>query len=463
MKHFKINFSWPISLVLFVAAMFNSCESEDPLPNKIDGELAGGATTIYMQSSKAFSTPAPNLSSDNLEKHLDGDVAFEAIFVSGNAPVNGGLGPVFNHNSCVGCHVSDGRAAPPPNINDMSGFFFKISVEGEDEHGGPAPVPGFGTQLQHQSIYGYQKEAALAVDYEYIDETLADGTVITLRKPVYSIEDPYISMPSDVMISPRIAMPVFGLGLLEAIPESDILALADENDSDDDGISGKPNYVWDPANKRIALGRFGWKAGAPSVLVQSAGAYNEDMGITNPIRPVESSYGQSNGETELSDSTEIDMKVLEDVTFYSLTLAVPAARNFDDPTVIKGREVFDKINCTACHAPSFTTGTLDGVPEVSGQIIYPYTDMLLHDMGDGLADNRPEFNADGKEWKTRPLWGLGLTSVTSGHTTLLHDGRARSITEAILWHDGEAKESKDDFKALSTADREALLEFLNAL
>ncbi|WP_321371138.1 di-heme oxidoredictase family protein [uncultured Draconibacterium sp.] len=450
-------------ILLVLVSFMQSCVKDDDGVQKIDGELAGGATTIYMQSSKAFSTPAPNLSAESLEKHLDGDVAFEAIFVSGHAPVNGGLGPVFNHNSCVGCHVSDGRAAPPTNINDMSGFFFKISVEGEDEHGGPAPVPGFGTQLQHQSIYGYQKEAALAVDYEYIEETLADGTVVNLRKPVYSIEDPYMSMPSGVMISPRIAMPVFGLGLLEAIPESEILALADENDSDDDGISGKPNYVWDLANKRIALGRFGWKAGAPSVLVQSAGAYNEDMGITNPIRPVESSYGQTNGETELSDSTEIDMKILEDVTFYSLTLAVPAGRNFDDPQVVKGRKVFDKIGCIDCHTASFTTGTLEGIPEVSNQIIYPYNDMLLHDMGDGLADNRPEFKADGKEWKTRPLWGLGLTNVTSGHTTLLHDGRARSITEAILWHDGEAKDTKDEFKELSASDREALLEFLNAL
>ena len=228
-------------------------------------------------------------------------------------------------------------------------------------------------------------------------------------------------------------------------------------------ISGKPNYVWDPVNNKIALGRFGWKAGAPSVLVQSAGAYNEDMGITNPVKPVESSYGQSNGVPELSDTTDIDMKTLEDVTFYSLTIGVPAGRNFDDPQVVKGRKIFEKINCTACHTPSFTTGTLAGIPEVSGQTIYPYTDMLLHDMGDGLADNRPEFEADGKEWKTRPLWGLGLTSVTSGHTFLLHDGRARSITEAILWHDGEAKDSKDDFKELSKQDREALLEFLNAL
>ncbi len=452
-------------VLIGVFVVLYSCNNnnDDDLPDIIEGEMAGGETTIYMQSSKAFSTPAPNLSGANLEKHLDGDVAFEAIFVSGNSPVNGGLGPVFNNNSCIGCHISDGRAAPPANINDMSGFFYKISMAGVDEHNGPAPVPGFGTQLQHQAIYGYQKEATLKVVYKEVVEVLDDGTEISLQKPVYTIENPYISMPPDVMISPRIAMPVFGLGLLEAIPESAILANADEFDVDGDSISGKPNYVWDPANKKMALGRFGWKAGTPSVLVQSAGAYNEDMGVTNPVKPIESTYGQSNGDNSVHETSEIDMKTLEDVTFYSLTLGVPAGRNFDNPTVIKGRQLFEKINCIGCHAASFTTGTLDGVPEVSNQKIYPYTDMLLHDLGEGLADNRPEYDANGREWKTRPLWGLGLTNVTSGHTTLLHDGRARNITEAILWHDGEAKKSKNDFKALSKEERDALLAFLNAL
>ncbi len=451
------------SLLLIIFIFFGGCISESDTPQKVEGEKAGGETTIYMQSSKAFSTPAPNLSAENLEKHLDGDLAFEAIFVSGSSPVNAGLGPIFNNSSCVGCHISDGRAGYPLDINEMSGFFFKISVPGTDEHNGPAPVPGFGTQLQHQSVYGYKKEATLNVTYENVVEIFDDGTEIILKKPVYSIENPYTTLPGDVMISPRIAMPVFGLGLLEAIPESAILSYADENDADGDSISGRPNYVWDPANKRMALGRFGWKGGAPSVLVQSAGAYNEDMGITNPVRPVESSFGQSNGNNSAADSTEIDMKTLEDVTFYSQTLGVPAGRNFDDPQVIKGRKLFEQINCASCHVPSFTTGTLNGVPEVSGQKIYPYTDMLLHDMGEGLADNRPEYDADGQEWKTRPLWGLGLTSVTSGHTTLLHDGRARNITEAILWHDGEAKKSKEDFKALNKNERDALLKFLNAL
>ena len=450
---------WAFALVLLIVG----CQEDSVSKKKIEGEEAGGETTIYMESSKAFSTPAPNLSAENLEKHLDGDVAFEAIFVSGNAPINGGLGPIFNNNSCVGCHISDGRAALPPNANDMSGFFYKISVEGSDEHNGPAPVPGFGTQLQHQSIYGYKKEATLNITYEEILEVFDDGTEVMLQKPVYSIESPYTTIPPDVMISPRIAMPVFGLGLLEAIPESAILAYADENDFDRDSISGKPNCVWDPVNNKIALGRFGWKAGAPSVLAQSAGAYNEDMGITNPVRPVESSIGQTNGENSVSDTTEIDMKTLEDVTFYSLTLGVPAGRNFDDLSVIKGRNLFEKINCTSCHVSSFITGSLEGIPEVSNQKIYPYTDMLLHDMGEGLADNRPEYDANGREWKTRPLWGLGLTGVTSGHTSLLHDGRARNITEAILWHGGEAKISKNKFKALSKSDRDALLKFLNAL
>ena len=323
-------------------------------------------------------------------------------------------------------------------------------------------MPGFGTQLQHQAIFGYEKEASLGISYEPIERVFADGTKIILQKPVYSIENPYIPLPGNVLISPRIGMPVFGLGLLEAISEQDILALADVNDDNEDGISGKPNYVWDPVSLSVKLGRFGWKGGAPSVLVQSAGAYNEDMGVTNLIVPMESSFGQSNTEIEFDD-IEVSDQDLEDVTFYVQTLAVPVARNIDDPDVIHGKQLFEKINCTACHNPSFTTGVLDSVPEVSNQKIYPYTDMLLHDMGDDLADNRSEFDADGKEWKTRPLWGIGLTSVVNGHTNFLHDGRARNLTEAILWHGGEAEDARNEFMELSKEDREALISFLNAL
>lgn len=450
-------------LIIALATIFLSCSTRDDNSlGKLEGEKAGGETTVFISSSKAFGLPASNLSAENMQKHLDGDVAFGALFVSNPSPRNGGLGSVFNNNSCNGCHPSDGRASVPDNVNALSGLFLKISVPGTDEHGGPAPVPGFGTQLQHQSIYGYQPEARMAVNYQEQTFSLADGTIVTLQKPVYSIVSPYISLPGNVLISPRIGMPVFGLGLLEAIPEAAIMAHADPDDKDKDGISGKANYVWDLVSGTIKLGRFGWKAGAPSVLVQTAGAYNEDMGVTNYLKPVESSAGQSNGDP-IVVSPEVSSEDLENVVFYIKTLGVPAGRDFDEPEVIAGYHVFDRINCSSCHIASFTTGTYDGIPEISSQKIYPYTDMLLHDMGDDLADNRPEFQANGNEWKTRPLWGIGLTTLTSGNTSFLHDGRAHNLIEAILWHGGEAEKSREDFRKLSAKDREALLRFIESL
>lgn len=428
----------------------------------LEGEIAGGDATVFVAHSGAFSQPAPNLTAAQLELHRKGDVAFEATFVTNPSPANGGLGSIFNNNSCVACHTTDGRAAFPVQINEFSGLFLKISIPGTDEHGGPIAVPGFGTQLQHQSVYGFQSEGKMQVSFVSKTETLADGTEIILRKPVFSIINPYIPLPSEVLLSPRIGMPVFGLGLLEAIPEETILANADAMDADGDSISGRPNYVWDPANQKMALGRFGWKANNPTVLVQSAGAYNQDMGVTNPLMPVECSFGQSNYDTS-SVSPEITRETLDEVTFYCLTLGVPAVRNITDPQVIEGRKIFERLECTSCHIPSFTTGNYPDIPQLSNQKIYPYSDLLLHDMGEDLADNRPDFTATGREWKTRPLWGIGLTQITSGHTTFLHDGRANSITEAILWHGGEAQKSKEAFKKLSADEREAVLKFIQSL
>ncbi len=448
--------------IVFIIFLYSCSSNNDDVTYKLEGELTGGETTVYISNSQAFGTPAPNLTSENLEKHLDGDKAFEAIFISSPAPTHGGLGPIFNNTSCNACHPSDARASVPTEINALSGFFFRISIAGEDENGGPNPVPGFGTQLQHQSLFGYEPEALMHREYKIIEVTLSDGVIVELQQPTYSITNPYISMPKDIMISPRIGMPVFGLGLLETITDEDILANADEFDHDQDGISGKPNYVWDPVTESIKLGRFGWKAGAPSILAQSAGAYSGDMGLTTSIHPIESSYGQSNGSTE-TGTIEVSDDELNSVVFYCQTLAVPAARNLDDSQVISGSKIFEKIGCAKCHVPSFKTGVNENIAEISEQTIYPYTDMLLHDMGEALADNRPEYKASGTEWKTRPLWGVGLTSVTSGHTSFLHDGRARNLTEAILWHGGEAESVKNNFIDLSTEEREALLAFVNAL
>jgi CxxC motif-containing protein (DUF1111 family) len=451
-----------ILVIGWVALILSCTKNDDNTLSKLAGEKAGGETTVFVKTSQAFGLPATNLSAENLEKHLAGDKAFGAQFVASPAPRNGGLGSVFNNNSCNGCHPSDGRASVPDNLNGMSGLFLKISVPGTDGHGAPAPVPGFGTQLQHQSIYGYLPEARMAVSYQIQTYSLADGTIVTLQKPVYSIASPYISLPGNVLISPRIGMPVFGLGLLEAIPESAILAHADPDDKDKDGISGKANYVWDLVSGTVKLGRFGWKAGTPSVLVQTAGAYNEDMGLTNYLKPVESSAGQLNSDPS-SIAPEVSREDMDNVTFYVKTLGVPAGRDFGSPEVISGHRIFEQINCSSCHVATFTTGDYAEIPEISRQKIYPYSDMLLHDMGDGLADNRPEFLANGKEWKTRPLWGIGLTALTSGHTSFLHDGRARNLIEAILWHGGEAEKSREDFRKLSTKDRETLLRFLESL
>lgn len=422
---------------------------------------SGGATTTYTETSDAFATPAENLEGERLERHLTGDAEFEQNFVLGPAPINPGLGSIFNNSACIHCHPRDGRSAFPQNLTARSGFFLRTSLPGTDAHGNPKPVPGFGTQLQNQAVFGFKPEAHFAVSYTFHTEILADGTEVELRKPKFSVYDTYMSFPKAALLSPRLAPPVFGLGLLEAIPEAQLLAWADENDEDGDGISGRPNYVWDPVGQRTAIGRFGWKANTPSTLVQNAGAYNEDMGVTNYVMPLESAHGQSN-HYSWTDKPEIANQILDDVTFYTQTLAVPAMRHTDNPQVNRGAKIFDKLDCAKCHIPKVKSGAHE-VAEVSHQTFYPYTDLLLHDMGEGLADGRPDFLATGREWKTRPLWGIGLTDLINGHTDFLHDGRARNITEAILWHGGEAENAKNQFKNLSRKDREDLLKFLNAL
>lgn len=424
---------------------------------------AGGETTIFEETSIAFETPAPNLNAHNLSIHFEGDAQFEAVFVTAPAEINSGVGPVFNNNSCIACHPRDGRAPFPNNINQFSGFFLRSSIEGTDLHGGPNPVPGFGVQLQNHAIFGHDPEVQFGITYEDIVETFADGTQITLKKPIYSIASSYITMPTNAMFSPRLAPPVFGLGLLEAIPESSILAQEDINDVDGDGISGKANYVWDPETQSTKLGRFGWKANTASILVQSAGAYVEDMGVTSPLFPNETGSNQANGQDGLTDDPEITQEILDQVTLYCRTLAVPAPRNIERLSVQQGAAIFEEIQCAACHTPQQKSGAFASIPAISNQTFYPYTDMLLHDMGEDLADGRPDFEADGNEWKTRPLWGIGLTQLINGHTDFLHDGRAKNITEAILWHGGEALKAKENFKALNATERQALLDFINSL
>ncbi len=442
-----------------VVSLIYSCQSDDVetgVPIDLAREYAGGETTIFSMTNLAYSTPAPNLLGNELSFHLLGDADFEQVFVSAPAPLNQGLGPVYNNSSCIKCHPSDGRGRFPSNVNGFSSLLVRISISGIGENGGPLAVPGFGIQAQNHAIFGFQPEVNYNLNWIEHTETLADGTTVYMRKPEIYFTNAYQSLPSDLMISPRIAPPVFGLGLLEFISESDILSNSDEFDANGDGISGKPNYVWNPITQMQELGRFGWKANTSTVEVQVLSAYHEDMGVTSFVFPVDE-YADG-----FQDDPELSQAIISQTVFYSRTLAVPAARDVDDEKVNNGYLLFQELNCSACHVPKQRTG-ITPIQALSNQVFYPFTDLLLHDMGEGLADNRPDFKADGREWKTRPLWGIGLQQIVNGHTEFLHDGRARNLTEAIMWHGGEAQASKDGFKNLSASDRSDLLKFLNSL
>jgi len=450
-------------LVTAIALLQAACKKFDTGYTNPDNEwLSGGQQTVFNEGSAAFGQVFPVLA-ENLERvHEIGDVQFGATFVSSPAPLNPGRGPLFNNVSCGSCHIADGRGKIPTFGDTSVSTLFRISVAGQNRHGGPNPVPGFGDQLQNRSIYNVVREADVRVTYTEKKFSYDDGSEYSLRFPEYTVQNAYTSFPSDAMLSARVAAPVFGLGLLEAVSEADILKNADEQDADGNGISGRANYVWNFVTNSTTLGRLGWKANQPSIVQQVAAAYSADIGVTNSIFPVENSFGQlqddgRNDDYELSDS------LLYNAAFYVKTLAVPARRNINEPIVRQGKNLFIQAGCVNCHAPDLRTAVDVSFPAISNQLIHPFTDMLLHDMGDDLADNRPDFLASGKEWRTTPLWGIGLTQRVNGHNNFLHDGRARNLPEAIMWHGGEALSARNKVKAMSAQERTALVKFLESL
>ncbi|MEO7176246.1 MAG: di-heme oxidoredictase family protein [Saprospiraceae bacterium] len=452
-------------LILFCAISlmgFIGCGPDEPYnADDIEDIDLGGQTSVEGAFVQIFQQPAANLNAEQIAMHFKGDVAFGDLFVTAPSEVNSGLGPIFNQNSCENCHVSNGKSPFPSSQGDLRGMLLRLSIPGADVHGEPLNVPGFGGQLQTKAVFGKSPEATLT--WQEIEEIrqYVDGDEVKLYRYQMDIINPYIPFPSNVMRSIRMAPLVVGLGLLEAIRESDILANADVNDLNQDGISGKPNRVWNYRTQQFELGRFGWKAGQPNLLQQTAAAYNQDMGITNPYFAVESSLNQIQGDG-LGDEPEIDEQTLKTATFYAQSLAVPKRRNATDAEVMLGRKIFYNIKCTDCHRPKFVTGQHE-YDFLSNQTIFPYTDLLLHDMGPDLADNRPEYEANGFEWRTAPLWGIGLTKLVGGHSNYLHDGRAKSLEEAIMWHGGEAETSRERFRSLSKAERTSLIRFLESL
>lgn len=448
---------------------------------------AGAATVRVLRDANAFSLPSGNISFEDELNFKLGNGLFRKLWVSSPSSTlaSDGLGPLFNARSCQRCHIKDGRGHPPENASDNSvSMFLRVSIMDPDgvpddarlteiaDYIATRPDPTYGTQLQDFAVQGHAPEYALGIAYEEETVTLSDGTEVLLRHPTYTTNNlGYGFLAQGAMLSPRVAPQMIGLGLLEAIPAADILAGADPDDLDGDGISGRPNVVWSVEYDQPMLGRFGLKAGNPTIMQQSAGAFAGDIGISNPLFPAGSGECTAN-QTQCQNAihgdedarrTEIDAIGMDLVTFYSRNLGVPARRDVDNPVVLRGKEVFYNTGCTACHTPSFVTHRLEKQPEQSFQLIWPYTDMLLHDMGPALADSRPEARATGNEWRTPPLWGIGLTEQVSGHTYFLHDGRARSLLEAVLWHGGEAQAQRDIVVDMATEDREALLRFLESL
>ncbi|KIZ38628.1 MULTISPECIES: di-heme oxidoredictase family protein [Stutzerimonas stutzeri subgroup] len=437
--------------------------------------LSGGSTTVMKFDQNAYSMPSANLAPMRRLDFSVGNSFFRNPWVIAPASTTArdGLGPLLNTNACQNCHIKDGRGHPPaPDATSAVSMLVRLSIPAGPElaevvrERGIAPEPSYGGQLQDMAIPGVAPEGKVRLRYSTEQVRFADGTEVELRRPEIELNDlAYGDMHPDTRMSLRIAPPMIGLGLLEAIPEEALLANADPDDRNGDGISGRPNRVFDQTSRQTVIGRFGWKAGQPSLNQQNADAFFNDMGLSTSLfsgnsctdRQTECRAMPDGGEPEVSDD------ILAQVLFYTRNLGVPARRNVDDPQVLAGKTLFHRAGCQSCHVPQFTTAADAAEPELANQLIRPYTDLLLHDMGEGLADNRPEFEAKGREWRTPPLWGIGLTQAVSGHTQFLHDGRARNLLEAILWHGGEAEKARQIVLGYDQNERTALLSFLESL
>lgn len=461
-----------IKLIAFLTLIYLvlSCQKDKndyfPLISEQNEEYSGGETTVFDISPNAFGSIASNLPNDLQIDFGVGNSLFNQNWVTAPASTTArdGLGPLFNARACSGCHFKDGRGRPPTLNGEFShGLLLRLNT-GNGDFGAPIPDVNYGGQLQDQSIQTVDAEAEFEISYEEITGNYPDGTSYSLRKPTYIIINLTQGILTATHISPRVANHMSGMGLLEAINESTLLSFADENDADNDGISGRPNYVWDVESNSIKLGRFGWKANQPSVRQQVAGAFSGDLGITTSIFPEENCPPTVICEDIPNGGTpEISNENLDKTVLYSSTLAVPGRRDWGNQDVLEGKNLFEQANCVACHIAKITTGTHPTIDALSNQTIRPYTDLLLHDMGDGLADGSQDFLATANEWRTPPLWGIGLIETVNDHTFLLHDGRARNFEEAILWHGGEAGNSKNTFKNFTSSDRQKLILFLNSL
>jgi len=477
----------PLSLAAMTAeqrAAILAPTTDFTAPERWETLPGGSATNRERLDRDAFSQPSASLSFAERADFFVGNGVFKRLWVTAPASTAAadGLGPLYNARACQRCHLKDGRGHPPAPGEAAVSMFLRLSIpaDGEAERAELAshrrsviPEPTYGTQLQNFAIPSVAPEGRMAITYEEIPVELKGGEMVHLRKPTYTIEDlAYGPLHPETMTSPRVAQPMIGLGLLEAIAEEDLLARADPEDEDGDGISGRANRVWSDVHGHVAMGRFGWKAGKAAIAEQAAAAMAGDIGVSNPLEPHHAGdctelqaacLHAPTGASPQYATLEAPAEVMELVTFYSRHLAVPARRDVDGAEVLRGKQLFYEAGCIACHTPKHATRSDFEDEALAGQLIWPYTDLLLHDMGEGLADHRPEGAASGREWRTAPLWGIGLTERVNGHTFFLHDGRARNLTEAILWHGGEAEAARERFRLMDPEDRAAVLAFLRSL
>jgi CxxC motif-containing protein (DUF1111 family) len=421
----------------------------------------GGGTTRVVESSQSFTFIAPNAPAERPRAFAFGNRIFNTKWAEYPASVQAfdGLGPTFNRNSCSGCHTFDGRGRPPENPGDpMDTMLVRLSSPDG------TPDPRYGDQLNDHANLNVEPEGQAIIEYTDVPGNYGDGAPYTLQAPHIRFEDlAYGSLDGD-LTSARVAPQVIGLGLLEAVPQATIEALADPDDADHDGISGRVNRMKDHEG-HPTIGRFGWKANEPSLAEQAAGAAVGDIGLTTSINPkancppIQATCIDAKGQAE----PEISDSFFDRLIVYLRTLAVPRARPIDEAAFQSGLRTFTALGCAACHMPTLRTGPDAPLPELANQTFHPFTDLLLHDMGEGLADHRPDKDATGTEWRTPPLWGIGLIERVNGHDRLLHDGRARGPAEAILWHGGEAEKAREAFRTAPAAERDALIAFLNSL
>ncbi len=465
-----------LSVVTFCVAGLSACDKSPRFTEAEPGEaLSGGQATVGKHNRDAFSQPSGNLTPTRRLDFAVGNSFFRNpwVIAPSTTIARDGLGPLMNTNACQNCHIKDGRGHPPvgDDVNAVS-MLVRVSLPASAEQAaliqkvGVVPEPVYGTQLQDMSIPGVEPEARIRVDYQTHPVAFKDGTQIELRQPQLQISNwGYGPISANAQFSARIAPPMIGLGLLEAIPDDAILAVAAAQKAADNGIAGQPNQVWDDVQQKTVLGRFGWKAGQPTLNQQNVHAFSADMGLTTTLRPFDECTPAQTACKAAPDGgmPEVSDHLLSQVLFYTRNLGVPARRQVNDPQVLAGKSLFHQAGCQQCHTPQFTTRSDAAEPELANQLIRPYTDLLLHDMGPGLADNRPEFNASGSQWRTPPLWGIGLTQTVNGHTQFLHDGRARNLLEAIVWHGGEAQAAQQQVLAYDAEQRAALLAFLNSL